>query len=1252
MTSLAPTASELLVPTTPYKGLVPYTEEDAPFFFGRDEWREIIIDNLRAYRLTLLYGDSGVGKSSVLHAGVLHELRRRARQAADDAASPGLAVTVFRSWRDDPVGALVRALYESVADVTGQPATPAPAAPADLSAAIETCAMRAGGKLFIVLDQFEEYFLYHPRDEQGDTFPDAFADAVNRRNLRVSFLISIREDALAKLDRFKGRLPSLFDNYLRIDHLDRGEARAAIEMPLDEYSRRVSKRFTIEPLLVESVLDDVETGKVVVGRAGAGTIDVSRAADHPRIETPYLQLVLTRLWNEEMAMRSRCLRLETFQALGGAQGIVRTHLDAAMSALPAAAQDIAAELFNHLVTPSGTKIAQSVSDLADYAELPEAVAKPILETLSGEVRILRPVGEASYEIYHDALAAPILDWRERREAEQQRRKERRRIRLFGIVALVSVIVAAAVTVLGLVALDAKNTSDAARRREARVNKARSNELADTALRRSRVAPDQAAKLALRAMQMAPTERAAGALRAAAFQPSLSAVLPAHGHPVPAAVFSPDGRIVAATSGDGMTRVWRVADGASVATLQGHSRAKLDGYDLPMDAAFRPGGKRVVTVGGDGRTRVWDTSSWRLVKTLRGHRGTAYSAEFSRDGKRLLTSGQDGTTRVWDASSWQPLAVLGHGRRAIRSAAFSPDGKLAVAAEPDSRLRVWDVASKRQIVVLGTPTRPLSRNLFVPHVSVAFSPNGRSVLAVTPDGRARLWDLARRRLVKIMRDGGGGAINSAAFSRDGTRFVTAGDDTTAKVYETKGGKHRATLKHGSQVSTAQFSPDGVWIVTGGATGTARIWDASKPSRAVAIVGRPETGSEGFILTAAFSPDGKRLVTSGDGGARLWDTGRQQPVAVLPARANTAGTTDVSPDGQLLVTSGRDGIVRVWRMADGRSVEALRGPKPAAVVKHSRPATRNRRFPRHGIFAAGFSANGKRFLTVGLDGASVWDTRTWRKLADLGETSPGAFSAAFSPDGTLVVTSHRDGTLRVWNATTGASVAALRAGSRTSPAIAAFSPDGTFVFAAGGFRPTAFWQVDSWRRVGFPGKQAGAVDVAAFSADGELVAGLGKDGRIRVWKTSSGERVAVLGRDDDVYGVRFSPDRRFVASTSFGASGDELTRVWELSSGTRVGVLKGYAADEPGDIFSPDAQVAVTVHDKQALVWQASTGQLVWQLPAGADRAIFSPTSRRIVTSSFDGPVRIYACTACGSTDEVVELARRRLSRAQSALRVKP
>jgi hypothetical protein len=383
---------------SPYKGLDHYREQDAPFFFGRDVERDLVVANLLAAPLTLLYGQSGVGKSSLLHAGVVPRLLE----------APDVAVVTFRSWGGDPMAGLSAAIRA----VTGLKPS---ANGSSLADTIAACADRLGRDLVVILDQFEEYFVYHPQEEGDGGFAAEFPRALNRRELPVSFLISIREDALARLDRFKGRIPSLFGNYLRLDRLDRRAGQDAIERPLKEYERRLAngEQIEIEPELVEAVLDQVRVGNVQLGQTGAGTIDGASARES-RIEAPYLQLVLTRLWEEEVAAGSPVLRLGTLDRLGGAEQIVPDHLETAMAELSPAERKLSARIFRFLVTPSGTKIAHHAFDLADYAEVTVDKIQPLLDRLSGEkARILRGAGDYRYEIYHDVLAAAILDWRAR-----------------------------------------------------------------------------------------------------------------------------------------------------------------------------------------------------------------------------------------------------------------------------------------------------------------------------------------------------------------------------------------------------------------------------------------------------------------------------------------------------------------------------------------------------------------------------------------------------------------------------------------------------------------------------------------------------------------------------------------------------------------------------------------------------------------------------------------------------------------------
>ena len=415
----------------PYRGLMPYSEEDQPFFFGRDGEREIIIANLMASRLTLLYGVSGVGKSSVLRAGVAHHLRQLARQQSAELGGPEFAVVVVNSWRDDPVAGLAERCRESVAQALDLPTLEAAPASPTLARTLQAWTDRLGGDLLVILDQFEEYFLYHAGEDGDGTFAVEFPRAVNRPDLRVNFLVSIREDALARLDLFKGRIPHLYENYLRIEHLDREAAREAILKPVEQYNRLRTgegRPFRVEPGLVEAVLDQVATGQVVLGDTGRGAVAMTKSepAASARIETPYLQLVMTRLWEEERRAGSDSLHLTTLARLGGAGQIVKTHLDAGMRELSSPEQDIAAQAFRYLVTPTGTKIAHRVADLVEYAGVPEARLTPVLEKLTGSgFRILRAVAPSRYEIYHDVLAPAVMDWR-RRYAEDQARETIRR----------------------------------------------------------------------------------------------------------------------------------------------------------------------------------------------------------------------------------------------------------------------------------------------------------------------------------------------------------------------------------------------------------------------------------------------------------------------------------------------------------------------------------------------------------------------------------------------------------------------------------------------------------------------------------------------------------------------------------------------------------------------------------------------------------------------------------------------------------
>ena len=247
-----PEASQA-VPETPYVGLTPFTERDAPFFFGREKERRLIAANLLASRLTLLYGASGVGKSSAIRAGVQRDFRVQAEQALASGRYPQSLVVVFTGWRDDPIAGLADCLTTSIREILGDLAPEPPAGDLALDELLlewvrrlDERALEVAGpsefgepvrtELLVVFDQFEQYFVYHPDEDGPGTFAVEFPRAVNREGLRANFLISLREDAYTMLDRFEGRITNLFASNFRLEHLDEKAATAAIVKPVQKYN--------------------------------------------------------------------------------------------------------------------------------------------------------------------------------------------------------------------------------------------------------------------------------------------------------------------------------------------------------------------------------------------------------------------------------------------------------------------------------------------------------------------------------------------------------------------------------------------------------------------------------------------------------------------------------------------------------------------------------------------------------------------------------------------------------------------------------------------------------------------------------------------------------------------------------------------------------------------------------------------------------------------------------------------------------
>jgi hypothetical protein len=276
--------------TSPYQGLLPYAEEDADYFCGRAAWTEIVTDHLLAYRLTLVYGPSGVGKSSLLRAGVVHGMLEVAHENLVGTGRPELLPAIISGWSGDPAAGVEAALEEAATELFGPLEASAPIG--SLGEIVSEWATRVGGRVLLVLDQFDEYFMYHESRPGGLAFVDTLSDLIADREIPVDVLISIREDALAKLDRFDDPNVDLWQNLLRVDHLDTVAAREAIEEPLERWNTRDGHEgpdITVEPALVDAVVAAAKPRAIRIGDAARGIVDAQEPKpDEGSVEAPYL----------------------------------------------------------------------------------------------------------------------------------------------------------------------------------------------------------------------------------------------------------------------------------------------------------------------------------------------------------------------------------------------------------------------------------------------------------------------------------------------------------------------------------------------------------------------------------------------------------------------------------------------------------------------------------------------------------------------------------------------------------------------------------------------------------------------------------------------------------------------------------------------------------------------------------------------------------------------------------------------------
>jgi tetratricopeptide (TPR) repeat protein len=218
---------------------------------------------------------------------------------------------------------------------------------------------------------------------------------------------------------------------------------------------------------------------------------------------------------------------------------------------------------------------------------------------------------------------------------------------------------------------------------------------------------------------------------------------------------------------------QVANALRQAVYGVRERNRLEGHDSRVrSVSFSPDGKTLASGSSDNTIKLWDVATGKPITTLKGHDSPVISVSFSPGGKTLASGSDDNTIKLWEVATGKPITTLTGHDSAVYSVSFSPDGKTLASGSWDNTIKLWEVATGKPITTLTGPTSLV--------ISVSFSPDGKTLASGSSDNTIKVWNLATGKPITTL-TGPTSLVISVSFSPDGKTLASASKDKTIKVW---------------------------------------------------------------------------------------------------------------------------------------------------------------------------------------------------------------------------------------------------------------------------------------------------------------------------------------------------------------------------------------------------------------------------------------------------------------------------------------
>jgi WD40 repeat protein/DNA-binding SARP family transcriptional activator len=1146
----------------PFKGLASFDRSDAEYFCGRERLVSDLVARLAESTLVGIVGPSGIGKSSLLRAGLM--------SALSVGALPGSA-----SWRqvlvrpgERPCSELKRALGGEELDVV-------------------MSGLKPGDRLVVAVDQLEELFTVCEDEGERAAFLDQLAAGACDTERRVLFLVALRADFYGRCASYTRFAELLSSSHVLVGPMRPGELAQAIELPAARAGLEV------ERALVEDLVGDV------AGEPGG---------------LPLLSTMLLELWR---VRDGRVLRLAQYVASGGVRGAVARLAEDAYGQLDEAQRRVGRGLLLRLAHGEEGALVRRRLPLAELERIDGA--EPVLAALT-DARLLT-ASDGEVEISHEAL---LHEWpRYRAWLEEDRVGRRLHAHLAGASRAWDSGGRDAGDLYRGARLTAALDWSAQHRDE--LNPAEREFLRASRSAAGRAARRLRGVLAGVALLLV-ISLIAGVIALVQKQHATTEARVALGRQLGAqAVIEPqiDLAMLLAREAVNLDRSQQT-ESTLLATLL-RSPAAIASLELPIgvrptNLALSPDGRTLLVLSDVGTLYVYDPATRRQQRPPTPNVNGDLDPVYSPDGSLLLLTDSAGTAiNVLDAHTFRRVARLPYDRRYLNTGTadnsaeslfFSPDDRTvyyAYAVTSDSGrpgpgyLDRWSLPSGRlistsqvsqrglvairlidsgtRLVVLGdTAARTLDARTLAPLGTVAvnlparlgvvggvtccygsvgaISPDGTSAADAPPDGTILFVDLSTG-AIHAAAGGHTASVQSVRYSPNGRMLVSTADDDNVVVWDSRTAQPLETLVgHAGRPTDSAFSADGNTLYTSSLDGTVLELDLGSQRR----FGRPfTTGAYAPPVVApltpplAISPDGSRfaaLTAAGAVGIFSVHTLQPQPSVTIP-RAATITALAWSPVGSELAVGDDDDRLQLWNMSGAPHL--VRTLTMAPPTRHVPGVIDSVAFSTDGrLIAASDSDNNP--VTDTLNGRiAIWRTGTGTPITTAPQRGTTANAVAFSPDGRLLAVatgdslSPSDGRVLILDSSNGTQLRTIHPldsanGGTTS---LAFAPNGTL--ATGTYAGIVqLWNPSTGASISHPVLVAAApVASITFDPSGQRFATAGgPEGGLKLWFTSSLQQDgATLDPEEGTSGnAQFTPDGQLLLTVNANGDGS----LWPVST----------------------------------------------------------------------------------------------------------